>query len=438
MSRKLIIALEQEEIIANAVVAARPIVAVIPNAAESPETAMLEVQENTISLNERVEMIDTAVETADDLEELSEVVEEAEQQGGLSVESLQILEIALKQCYRRAGMDYQKPAMESHTEQSKVQAAHTAMESINEGVNKVWQNIIEAFNRMIQWSTEFFAKIFGAWEKQSTRALKLKELVHSMDGKTPQNKTVNNKGIANGLAVSGKVPTAGQFDQELGWFFSMGSTIFRGLDYDINKKKVGHLLNNQPTAEELISKLFIQRGSEAWPKFKDVTGKDGFPEPSDERLGVYRSDEFFGGMAMIAIHPKNDAKGQEAAELIAATTGKSLTLGKFHPNASFDVPDVLPTLDIRNMSQLCQGVEFLAKDGIAYRRLEQEINNIRKKLVETAKKYSEKEPDNKVARDLIVATSRNFQQLTTEFAPYGLRTVKHLLDYVEMSLKQYA
>lgn len=198
----LVAAMEQEQMIEDAVNAATEPV-ILPEAAESAESAMLETNEQVFEAGAEYDNAADAIEVTDALDQYQEVIEDLPEGQTLSTESLQMLSIGLKHCYKRLGIQETTPALESFS--SPKNGTKAAMESMTENIGKVFKAIVEAIKRGLKWLADFFKGLFSSTERLKQRAEKLKELAKKSTVEKQNLPDIENDELFHKLSLNGKI-----------------------------------------------------------------------------------------------------------------------------------------------------------------------------------------------------------------------------------------
>jgi hypothetical protein len=128
--------------------------------------------------------IEEAAETAETLAPMAERVEETIPEGGMGEAEAGAVEVAVEHLCSRVGFSMKKrifPAMEGFAKPaSRVQATKIALESIKEKAAKIWEQIVAAIKRAIEYVKTFFAHLMNAAAKYAARAEAIAKKASSM------------------------------------------------------------------------------------------------------------------------------------------------------------------------------------------------------------------------------------------------------------------
>lgn len=449
MARGLCIALEEERIIAEAVADAEvreAIGPVIPDAAESPETAMLEMQETVTEGEIQSDEVDDAIEVREALNEYQDVLGDISAEGGLSTESLQILNIGLKQLYKRVGIPNTSLAMESYGSRKELSVA--AMESISEKAGQVFKAIVDAIKRGIQWMVDFFKNLFSSTKRMKDRAAKLKELAHkagSVDTSVALTEGVSH--IASKLSMAGKVDAQYATEVTLALLTkavmpmysevtSISSALGKTITSNEAAKQFSSTVDSVTASMRSMSKLTF--GGNVLPgemSFKiDI---DGINAPLDELSKIQYN-------AMDNADPFRRKLTKIVSLLNASVTAakNSMQLSA----ADTKAPESLTPLSGSEMTHALDNVDKILAEIIRFetegKKLESECNriirnsNIAHFVTQAGAVF---DPQAAVRKEILNLTSRFLSlgnYLSGRFVSIGLNVSKSVMDYCELSLKK--
>ncbi|MGF6603693.1 hypothetical protein P3T23_008447 [Paraburkholderia sp. GAS448] len=201
--RGLVAAMEEEELLQEEENAEE-----VEDLANSQEEGLTEIVEDEAELDQHDALTDEAVETVEALEALREHLSVSLESGGLDQAGAGVLDISLKHMYRRLGVKTLRvtPALESFGSIARrSETTKIAMEEVGEQVRKVWETIVAAIKKAIEWVKGFVKKLFDNVEAMVSRAKSLRESAGRMEGE-PKERAIKNAGLAGALHLGGKVP----------------------------------------------------------------------------------------------------------------------------------------------------------------------------------------------------------------------------------------
>lgn len=434
----LVAAMESEDLINTDISPAEA----LPEAAESLETELLEVTDSQVEGEVAEAQVDEAVEVAEALESYMVTLSEITKQGGLDRSGAQILSMAVEGLCDRVGLvsKTQAPALESFGGvSSRVNATQLALEDIKGKAKEIWDNIVKAIKRAIQWVIDHFNKVFGGAEKLKKRAEATAKAAADTQG-TVKDKKLENAGLVKKLHIGGTVSNA---PAETARLAALVEGINKSLDTEIIKKAeelattMGDPVKNAASFDITTIVPPINGG-------KEVGEAEGFGNAGNGMM-FFRSDELPGGLAYVLRTAAKQAKGAEALELLART---SATITKFDPKAKEVTKADLEVLSTGDAEAIAKNVISAADALIAFRKVSDKAAKALKDAVsggeKAAKSALDAEDTDGEAKKILNAARGAFANLpkfviggATAVTGYTLSTGKAYLDYVELSLKRY-
>lgn len=409
-------------------------------APESLETDLLDVNDEEVAAGDDEAQTEEAAEVVEALEQAALALESAVQNGGLNADGAHILDLHVSHLYRTVGMQRQAvPSLESFGSTSgRQRATQIALEDIKDSIKKIWEKIINAIKSAIAWVKDRFTKIFGAADKLARRAKALAERSAATSG-TAKEKTIENERLVKALHVGGAVPTGlGQTAQDL---TKLANGIFGGVTNWNGEvaDSIVELLDNPKAVADFTLKS-LPNGSIAGLK---KAGAD-FGDAGNGMVFMV-GNELPGGQAIVGRVPNSATmKGPEAIEALTRTV---FSVGAHNPKAKDPSKAQAPVLAPSEAERVAEAVQTLAEEVQSYKRSLDKLAATKEKIVAAAGKAakasdnsSDDEGDrtnNKLLSKLGFAVPKLVDQPATGFAAYALNTGKALLDYVELSLKQY-
>jgi hypothetical protein len=119
-------------------------------------------------------------------------------------------------------------AMESFKgKQTRLLATRIALEGIKETAQRIWAQIVEAFNKAIDWVKSFFAKLFDGAVKLKAAGEKLSKAAGEKASATLEKDTIESAGFAEKLQVGGAAPAGDAFAAQFKSFVD-GYTAYTG------------------------------------------------------------------------------------------------------------------------------------------------------------------------------------------------------------------
>lgn len=414
--------------------------------AESLETDMLDMADSEAEGKSDEQLVVEAVDTAEALEGIADIIAASMATGGLSSNGSQVVGVALECLQNIVGVQpTQMPAMESFDMPSTRQrSTEIALEGVVDTIKKVWEAIVAAVKKAIQWVSDFFTKVFSAAKRLEDRANSLKAKAKAAKG-TPKEKEFENVNLVKFLNVGGAVQdnihlNLGVFHEKIKDVFSVSHAQSTALGQ--RYIEMFGTSKNGSFNTAILTQFKLEGGTYKDNDLVRSPESAGFTKPP-ENLVLVRSQEMFGGMSVIGVLPEKNLAGKEA---IAAVSDVSITVGKFTPNAKEPTEKNVPTLNAADAAGVADIVSKVAVEVFKYRELAGKLAAIKNKFhgVASRLKYTESQKDGTVKEALMAyqkvtrAFPRMIDQPAVGMASYALRTGKFLLDYVELSLKQLA
>ena len=381
------------------------------------------------------------------LENIALALEASLLTGGLNQAGAQVLEISLEHLYSQVGVRVSQvlPALESFNQPGKrVTSTSIALEETKGVIRKVWDAIVAAIRKSIAWVQEHFTKVFGKANLLERRAKALLKLARAPRG-SQKAKTFENPHLTRSLYIAGTVPSimAGpthKLKAITGAVFALNSKFGEAIATAMEVGDPGKFM--LVMMEEAIN------GSDLAKMLTDVTNPAGdglTPRGTDVKL--MRSIEMFGGKAIIANVPKGDITTLSLDDQVRILNEVTTHVGPFKP--SLNAPDN-KTLPVLTISDTVTVSELVAEIAVAVQQYRQGIDRCTKIKERIAKAVEKLGTDNATETDVTKSDSikymqkigstlpRMLDQPQSSFAVYVLATGTALLDYVELSLKQYA
>ena len=145
--------------------------AIDESGADSAEADIVEATDISADVEAGTAEVEQASADAETLTRIADTAEAAEEEGGLDPVAAEIAEIAVESIYARLGVQRQSyPALESFSGKTgRKRATQIAVEDLKETVKKIWAAVVVAFQKMVDFVKNFFAKIFDANRKLLSR-----------------------------------------------------------------------------------------------------------------------------------------------------------------------------------------------------------------------------------------------------------------------------
>lgn len=420
-----------------------PVDAGLGDNAESVETDLAEVTESEAEGDDQEAQIEDGADVSEALEEYKVALESAISTGGLDRNGGALLHIGLSNLYNRAGISQNHRATISQESfgqtSSKLNATHIALEDIKEQIKKIWDAIVKAVKKVIDWVKEHFNKIFGTAEKLQKRAKALADKVGSITG-TPKEKTIENERLVKALHIGNNPPAnlAGGLDAVKETadkiFGIIGDRVAEG-----GERSLEILNSDHKTPVSDIKKKAMN--PEGCTEVSDPEGK-GFGNPGDG-MKVWVGKEMPGGKALVYRGNSADVSGEDA---VRAFSHSSAAIAALDPKAKDPTKTAVATLNPSDAAKIAEKVAALAGEVVAYKAKLGKLTGIQDKIAEAADKLGKAantETDKDVAatmrarQKIAQSAPANITRAAVGVASYVLNTGKAACDYIELSMKQY-
>jgi hypothetical protein len=172
MARIAIMALESLE--DNSGTIQEPVDTTVDEAAD----AVIDINELQGGIDDIQDSIEEASATIGTLDDVAVQMKVTLPEGGVEPEAAEVISAAVEHMCTRLGFkkNTTKFALEGFkSKTTRVQATQIAMEGIQKWVTKIWQAIVNFFNKAVKWVKNFINKTFDAAKKLKQRAIALKK-----------------------------------------------------------------------------------------------------------------------------------------------------------------------------------------------------------------------------------------------------------------------
>lgn len=270
---------------------------VFSDALDSPEAMDVDVEKAESDMVSVEEHIDDALDVINQVEQISDIVERGNENGGLDQTGAELLTATLNPLYERVGLVEEEgeqfvPSIESFGGTgSRIRAGNIALEDMKTRVKTIWQNIIKAIRVAIEKGKEFFKLLFDQTERYKARIVKLREIA----AKVPKNVTATSFAdprLANALAIGNAVPD--DLANHLNTLVNIGQAI----NGDINNttmeacKKFYNLLK---LSKSLTPEIFTSKLEEMGDDLAKIQMSNIFTDSSNENnITTFRTPVLLG------------------------------------------------------------------------------------------------------------------------------------------------
>lgn len=393
--------------------------AIAPDESDTLAGAVSEITQDESALADANGQIEAAAAAEDGLETLAERVEAVNDADGMTPEVAELVEASVESFARIAklsGMTAKSigiPSPESFADAgNRKQLGEATIESIGETAKKIWQTIIDAIKRSIDWVVGFFNKIFGGAERLEKRAASLKEKLGDLEGKTKKEGTLKDEGLATSVQVNGKAATP----KDLTAAAATVKSIFAAQQAVVTK------LSGAGDATVSVG-----------PNDYGLKAAGGVASKisGDNSVTVSITDTFPGEAVAYVVMPKNVQPDSESANKVKAGSSK-IAEGKLKE---------LPVLEVKAIREIADGVEALAKQVVAYKGTLSDINAKKKAFIAKLEAASKEDKNDKGAKKAFKANATVFRRLMDEpaasVAVLAVKSGSSMLQYAERSARQY-
>ena len=404
--------------------------AIAPDESDTLAGAVSEINADEAAINTGNGQIEQAEAVADGMETLAEHVAEQNAEGeGLTEDQAETIELAVECMLKvsRIGVSYKQlglPSPESFKKrENRKQLGNATCEALRETAGKVWQAIVDAIKKSIQWVVNLFNKIFGAAERLKRRAESLKG-VELIDGKP--NGKIENESLYQSLVIGNNIANVGTINE----INKAAESIFKQ-----QKTLVSTLSNMDPEhAEGFVSTDF---GEQYGPALKKQSGDIAKKVTSDTSVKVYTTAVMPGDNVVFVTSPIDKVDTPEKAASIKAG---STYVGSKKPNAK-----PLDALKPTEINQVAVAVIELADTVVSYKRALSEINASKDKFIKSLEKQvvadrgddESKDDAKKNAKTLATVFRKLMDQPAAAMAAASVRSASAVLQYAELSARQY-
>jgi phiKZ-like phage internal head proteins len=409
--------------------------AIAPDETNTLASAVSEINADEAAINTGNDQIDAAAVAADGLETIAEQVAEANEGEGIDENTAEIIETSVEALLKvaRIGVTYKQlgiPSSESFKSRNNRAALGKAtVEALEVSAKKIWQSIVDAIKKSIEWVRNFFNKIFGAAERLQSRAQKLKESTTKLSGQAEE-ANLDNSALFNAVRVNGNPVTVANL-QELA---KEGGALFKAQKELTDKfgkvQEVGMLDLVQPTP--------AQYG------LKPADGGTQKRVTAESDVAVFVTSRFPGESVVylaMSKNPGDDAKG--ASEFANKIKAGSVSLSEKKEEGK-----QLKVLGVDEIRGFAEAIEKFAGEVASYKQGLTAINNNKSAFIAKLEKYmtkgdgkdadASKGDNDKVAKANATIFRKLMDEPAASYASHSIRAMSSALQYAELSARQYS
>jgi hypothetical protein len=409
--------------------------AIAPDETDTLAAAVSEINSDEAALAAGNDQIDAAAVAADGLETIAEQVSAANEGEGIDENTAAIVEASVESLLKvaRIGVKYKQlgiPSSESFSVRSnRIALGKATVEALDVSAKKIWQSIVDAIKKSIEWVRNFFNKIFGAAERLERRAKALKDSTTSLTGQ-PEDGNLENDSLYNAVRVNGQPVKVSDI---------------QGLSGEAKK-----IFAEQKKLTDEFAKM-------------ELTGTSTPPQPAPVGYGMKNADAAIAKRVTaesdVQVYQTSRFPGESVVYLTVAKSGAGASAKDAQDAAnkvragSVNVADKkdegknLKVLGIDEIRGFAEAVEKFAGEVSEYKRGLTEVNNNKTKFIGKLEKFLGKgegknADDSKGdAEKKAKATATIFRKLMDEpaasFASHSIRAMSAVLQYAELSARQY-
>lgn len=401
-----------------------------PLDAENAETAMVEATSVGADIDAGLSEVEATEADAETLGEIADTVEASEETGGLDPVAAEVTQVAVEAIYARLGISNSKqPALEGFADvNNRVKETKISVEDIREKLKTIWDAIINAFNKIKQWVSNFIAAIIDANERLAQRADALEKKARATKG-TPKEADMPAGNLGSALGTGGGFDK-GEVIKTIAGFPAMLEGLAGG--------------GTRPKLAGVIKNVVQDQGKFDGYKLAAGNGGAGY-KASDEGAGEglvwLTSTPLAGGKVIKLKVAGSELSGEAAFAAMAQYDAKLADASNAAGNKTEKVP-VLSTDEAAKIAAAARGVSKAVINLKKYQSsLEAEITSLTSDA-RSAATLAPKDEDGAAKRSQLVGKAISgvikFSIKEAQVgAQYATTVVKAALDYAEKSLAQY-
>ena len=329
-----------------------------------------DIQGDTVAIEE-------AVDAAGRLEDTADVLQDAVDNGqGLDESAARMTEVAVEAIMARIGYvgagKKIVPSVESFGgSNTRVHSTRASLEGVMDTVKEVWKKVKDWLKALWVKITDFFGKFFDNTEKVKKAVESTRERVNELSGKTPKEKEIDCKALADGFSIKGKFEpkNIAEVFANHAALTSASNNVTKALEYGVgmlNKMVV----NKNPSPEDAInfgvemSKTMSSLSLASKPGIKTKEKKDG------SEVATISHGPYFGGRFIKLVISENKD---------GAVTGCRMEVTESEAAKSSKIP----VMSQQGMNDALDGIETLNKETekfknnqAFFRKLQSEVDQI--------------------------------------------------------------
>ena len=410
--------------------------AIAPDETDTLASAVSEINADESALAAGNDQIESAAVAADGLETISEKVAAANEGEGIDENTAEIIEASVESLLKiaRIGVKYKQlgvPSSESFSiRANRVTLGKATCEALDISAKKIWQSIVDAIKKSIEWVRNFFNKIFGAAERLEKRAAALKESTTTLGG-TAEETQLENDSLYNAVSINGNPVKPSDLTALAG----EAKKVFAA------QKKITDEFAKMDLGSGNTT-VFLPSPSEFGLKAADAGTTKRITAEAGVQVSV--TSRFPGEVVVYLAQPKDlGSSSKETGDYAGKIKAGSVNLQDKKAEGKS-----LKTLSIDEIKAVAGAVETFAGAVSEYKRELTEINNNKTKFIGKLEKFLSKgdgrdEGDSKdESSKKAKANATIFRKLMDEpaasLAANSVRSMSSALQYAELSARQYS
>lgn len=407
-SRGLVAAMEDE--------AANQELAIDEAGAESMEADLVEAVDLAADIDSGTNEMEQTVKDADQLERHVEVLTDAEEEGGASPEVVEATEIAVEAIYNRLGIYSGTgiPALESFTTKTgRARYTTEAIDSIKAKIKQIWEAVVNAFKKLVNYVKDFFAKLFDANKKMLARVNSLRAKAKDIKGTAKEK--ISGSGIST---VVTDLTVAG-----------------------LNAADIKHAADSAVHLTSYLNGIIEAVSSEE--KFNSYTyeaSSDISPAKAQAPEGMVWDIVYeIGGNKIIQLVSKESAKGadgleKEAKYSVKTEKGDKKEAGEIAPLSVAEIGNFLSAIESK-VNELMQNKTVISGVQVKLEQAVAKISSIASQASADDKNVGNRSTK---ARSAATAVANGATKLVTSVAAETTRVCQAYLTYVDRSISAYS
>lgn len=407
---------------------------------ETVEVSLQEAGQAEVEIGQVVDEANQAVEVAEALESLRDVLQASVPEGGIDRNSAGALKIAVEALYDSVGVRAEFPEAEKFASISgRMRSTQVAMEGVSDVLKKIWEAIVRVVKASVQWLTERFQMLFVSAEKIEQRAMDIAARAAKVKN-APKSTVFKNASFVKALHIDGKVNPMQAVDvlqeqttKTMANRFKNGNNV-----YDT----MADLLDGKGSSFEPTLKALFDFMDDLKP-LNNASG-EGLSMPADIDM-VRRGPQLPGGKAMVAFVAIIDGVEKDIEEATKRIMRIRVELMDAYNKVEVSADQELSTLVPGDVADVAKTVAGVARSIAQYKSQVEAMNSVKKRIIQRAEAQAKtvdaaKNPEGAKAAQSLAKLApwalRVVEQPCAGFTLYTLNTCKTVLDYCTVSLKE--